>query len=256
MRNLFINERMIIIVLAILLGLTLIFHFKSKITSNKKFENQLKLTEALTDTIDVYKLKNGELVEEKRSIQGDYNKILGDKIILTASQKALLEKVKSLNKERKRESEIFAAAQIKYKIFIDSLNIVIGNVSSVDTINNNLSFIEKGNDKHFTYNIDIIGVRPYPTDSKPKISFKEIDFPNTQTVTFNFDKTKRKDYPVSFSVINTNPYFKSENIESYAIQGLQKNQVNPSTWNKAWSWIKSNCKYILVGGTGYALGRL
>ena len=73
-------------------------------------------------------------------------------------------------------------------------------------------------------------------------------------MTFNFDKNERKDFPVSFSVLNTNPYYKAYNIESYAIKGIDKDLVDPTGWQKAWRWIKINGKYILVGAAGFAVG--
>lgn len=247
-------ERIIIIILFLILGIGINYHFNKKSKLNDKYEQQVKLTEALTDSIRLYMTDNGELISEKRTIQGNLNDLRENNQILSKSQKELLNTVDRINRERKRDREIFAAAQIKYMKLIDSLNRVIANATNIDTVNNIVSFVENDTGAHFIYNIDINNVRPYPKYKSPNLVFNKIDFPNTQTITFNFDKNKRKDYPVSFSVMNTNPYYKPLNIESYAIEGIKKENVNPKGWKKVWNWIKINGKYILVGTAGFAIG--
>lgn len=254
MKKLFTNERLIIVILIILLGVGINFHFNQRAKDGKKYEEQVKLTEALTDSIRVYQTKEGEWVAEKRTLQGDLNDLLDENSGLSDSQRELLNTVNRINKERKKDREVFAAAQIKFEKLIDSLNVVIAGASEVDTVNNIISFVETDSSANFIYDLDVLGIRPYPDTSHPEIRFNQIDFPNTQTVTFNFDKNKRKDYPVSFSVMNTNPYYKTYNIESYAIQGVDKDNINPTTGKKIWNWIKVNGKYILVGAAGFAVG--
>lgn len=254
MKKIYRNERLIIIILIILLGCGAFYHFNRIGIKNQQYEQQVKLTEALTDSIRTYVTKNGELISEKRTIQGDLKELKKNNEILSDSQKELLNTVDRINRERRKDREVFAAAQIKYQKLIDSLNRVIASASSIDTINNIVSFVEDDTAAHFIYDLDIKGVRPYPKHTIPSIVFNEIDFPNTQTILFNFDKNKRKDYPVSFSVMNTNPHYKPFNIESYAIEGLTKDNVNPTTGKKIWNWVKVNGKYILVGAAGFAIG--
>lgn len=254
MKKLLTNERLIIVILIILLGVGINYHFNQRAKDGKKYEEQVKLTEALTDSVRFYQTKEGEWVAEKRTLQGDIDDLLDENSGLSESQRQLLNTVNRINKERKKEKEIFAAAQIRYEKLIDSLNFVIASATGIDTVNNIVSFVQTDTAAHFVYDLDVLGVRPNPIDINPQIRFNTIDFPNTQTVTFNFDKNERKDFPVSFSVLNTNPYYKAYNIESYAIKGIDKDLVDPTGWQKAWRWIKINGKYILVGAAGFAVG--
>ena len=244
----------IILVIAVILVIFLGFKYIKNNKYVNKYEKTVKLNEALRDSIDFYQTKEGEFVAEKRTLQGSIGDLLEEKNGLTSQQKDLLNIVDRLNDENKKEKEIFAAARIEYQSLIDSLNSVISDVASIDTINNKISFIS-GNNDDFVFDLDILNVRPYPESAKPQIKFNKIDFPNTQTITFNFDKNERMDYPVSFSVLNTNKYYRAYNIESYAIEGITKENVNPTRWNKTLNFMKRNSKYFLAGGIGFAMGK-
>lgn len=243
----------IIVILILLLG-----YFGFQYIRNggieKKYEQEVKLREALEDSVTYFQTEQGDWVAEKRTLQGDLKDLEDQKDRLSEDQKALLSTISKLNKEWNKEREVFAAAQINYQSLIDSLNVVIASASDVDTLNNVVSFAQTDTASHFIYDLDVLGVRPFPETTLPNLRFNKIDFPNTQTVTFNFDENKRKDYPISFSVINTNPYYRASNIESYAIEGLTKENINPTGWNKIWNWVKINGKYVLVGAAGYAIG--
>lgn len=248
------TERVIIILLLFIIGGGIFYHLNKIGKKNDQYEQQVKLTEALTDSIRIYETKNDELIYEKRTIQGDLSKLQKENFIFSEEQKDLLETVERINKERRKEREIFAAARITYEAFIDSLNEVIAGATNIDTINNVISFVNTDTGGHFIYDLDIMNVRPYPFKMTPEIRFKKIDFPNKQIVTFNWDKNKRKDYPISFSVMNTNKYYKPLDIESFAIEGLNKDTVKPTGWKKAWNWVKINGKYVLVGAAGFVIG--
>jgi len=223
-------------------------HLKDTITSERK------LNEALKDSVQFFQTNNGELVAEKRTLQGDIKDLLNKNTGLSKEQKDLLLTVNRLNKEWRKDRVIFAGATIKYKSLIDSLNTVIAVASNIDTLSNKVSFVNNDTSSNFIYNIDILNVRPNPLNYIPKIKINGLDFPNTQTITFNWDINDRKDYPVSFSVLNTNKYYKVYNIESFVIPELNKNIIDPNGWQKTWRWIKVNGKYILVGGAGILVG--
>ena len=221
---------------------------------DSELSQTIKLNEALKDSVEYFETKEGEWGAEKRTLQGEIDDLLEENNDLNEDQKALLNTVKRLNKNFKKEREIFVAARIRYETLIDSLDNVIANATDVDTVNNIVSFAQTDTAAHFIYDLDVLGVRPYPETTHPEIQFKTIDFPNEQTISFNWDKNKRKDYPISFSVINTNKYFKVENIESYAIPELQKDKIDPTGWQRVWRWIKINGKYVLVGAAGFTIG--
>lgn len=250
------NLKNIIIIILLLLTIGGGYYLTTRLeNTNDKYEEELKLREALTDSIEVIRLKSGEVGVEKRTLQTKLSKLTDENINLNNSQKELIKKINTIQKERKRDQEVFAAARVKYETFIDSLNSVESVVSEVDTTNNILKFRNLSDTMQFKYDIEIVGVKPFPKFSTPKIKFNKIDFPNTQTITFQFDKTKRKDYPVSFSVYNTNRYYRSNDIESYVIPEIQRNELTPSTTLKIWRFIKRNSDKLLFGGIGYGIGK-
>lgn len=246
------NIKDILFAIIILLLLYFGYHYIRNNNIDSKYENEIKLNEALRDSVRYFKTELGEEVATKRSLVGtisELKKINNDTVI------AFIKDIERLKKElKKKDMELFAAGRIEYIPLIESSNKVIANVDRIDSINNMVSFIETDSEAHFIYDLDVTGVRPYPVGIHPEITFNKIDFPNTQIVTFNFDKNKRKDYPISFSVVNTNPYYRVFNIESYTIEGLTKDNINPNGWKKAWNWIKMNGKLILVGAAGFFVG--
>jgi len=244
----------LIIILLFLIVIGGFQYFSNNKKWNNKYNSEIKLREALSDSVKFFETKNNELVAEKRTIQGNLNDLFKDNVNLNKNQEALLNTVKRLNKEWNKEKEIWAAARIQYETLIDSMDNVIANAASIDTLNNTVSFIQTDTAAHFIYDLDVLGVRPFPKYEIPQLKFNKIDFPNTQTITFQFNKNERKDYPISFSVINTNKYYKVYDVDSYTIPGIQKEIVNPNGFQKVWKWIKINGKYILVGVAGFAVG--
>ena len=254
MKKIVTSERLVIVILIILFGFGINYHFNKRSKDEKKYEMQVKLTEALTDTVKTYKTKEGNWVSEKRTLQGSLGDLTEENVGLNANQQALLGTIGDMNKEWNGDKEIWAAARIEYNTLIDSLNIYIAGASDVDTTKNLITFAQLDTTLNFVYDIDVLAVRPYPLTAQPQIKFRSLDFPNTQTISFTFDKNERKDYPISFSVMNTNDYYKVNNVESYAIPSIDKDLVNPSGWQKFGEWFKQTGKYIAVGAGGIALG--
>lgn len=254
MKKIYTNERLIIVILLILFGFGVNYHFNKRSQGEKKYEAELKLREALQDSVKTYKTKEGFFVSEKRTLQGSLGELTAENVGLNENQKALIGTINNMNNEWKSEKEIWAAARIEYNSLIDSLNVFIAGASNVDTTQNLVTFTQPDTTQNFVYDFDIYNVRPYPTNKLPEIKINLLDFPNTQSITFTFDKNERKDYPISFAVINTNPYFRVNNIESYAIPSIDKDLVNPTGWQKFGAWFKQTGKYIAVGAGGIALG--
>jgi len=254
MKKIFTNERLVIVILIILMGVGVNYHLNKRSKDEKKYEMQVKLTEALNDSVTTYQTKEGNWISEKRTLQGDLGDLTEENLGLNANQKALLGTIHKMNKEWNGEKEIWAAARIEYDQLIDSLNVYIAGATDIDTTKNLITFAQLDTTQNFVYDFDIYNVRPHPANKLPEIKINLLDFPNTQTITFTFDKNERKDYPISFSVMNTNDYYRVNNVESYAIPSIDKDLVNPSGWQKFGQWIKINGKYILVGAGGFALG--
>ena len=235
----------LITIFILILGFGIKFHFTSIINIEKQYQQVLKFQEALHDSLRSYQTQSGLLIAEKRSLQLDLKNLEHKNEELNKHQKQLVKNINRLNQDRKGEKEIFAAAQISYKKLIDSLHIQMASLKK------SLHF--ESTNPNFQFDIKIAGVQALKNQT-PQLQIQSLDFPNTQTISFNFDKNQRKDYPVSFSVLNTNPYFKTNNIESYVIPGIQKKIVNPTSQQKFNQWFKRNGNGILIGAISFLGG--
>jgi hypothetical protein len=104
----------------------------------------------------------------------------------------------------------------------------------------------------FEYDLTVFNVKPI--DLKiPKLTLNHIVFPNTQTVNFHW-KEEKDGYPISFSVVNTNQYFKVNDIQSYAIPSLKKEELEPNFWNRIKKFSKTTTGKVLVFGAGLFTG--
>jgi hypothetical protein len=243
-------------IILLLLGGTII-HFKNlKITNLKEeVKTEVKLRDALLDSVKFYQNKRDEWVAEKLTIQEtikNLEKMYGQ---LSADQKELITRVKELGKK----NEVITAALIKTDIKIDSLlakDKQNGTVVTVDTTKkrfniNNLA----AKDTSFVYDIDVFDALPAFRDIKPSLLFKSIEIPNKQFVEFHWKNDKKKGYPISCSVTNTNKYIVVTGLDSYAIPPLNKLKLNPNGWQKIGNFFIKNGKtvlYISVGAAGGA----
>jgi hypothetical protein len=250
------NRWAIALVIILLLAGGTIIHFKNKKIASLKDEvkTEVKLRDALLDTIDVYKNKRDELVAEKLTIQETIKKLEKMYGQLNENQQELIQRIKELGKK----NEVIAAALIKTDVKIDSLlakDKENGNVVTVDTTKkmvniNNLA----SKDTSFVYDIDVNNVLPALPTIKPYFLFKSIEIPNKQFAEFHWKNDRKKGYPISFSISNSNKYIKVTGVDSYAIPPLDKLKINPSGWDKFGNFIIKNGKTILYIGIGTGLG--
>lgn len=241
------NHLLVMVILALLLGMGAIIYLQNIRINNlkDKVETEVKLKDALIDTMRVYKNKEGEWTAEKLTLQASMKEMTKMYGQLSADQKDLIDKVKELNKK----SDVIAAAVIKANIKIDSL---LGSGKPlIDTVNKTITFPELIN-PDIQYVIQARNVVPAFANIKPTLFIQELRMPNISTVSFQFDKVKGN--PISFSVSNSNKYVQVANIESYVIPGIGKDIVQPTGWQKTWGWIKKNGSMILVGAGGVVLG--
>ncbi|MFA5207100.1 MAG: hypothetical protein WC428_00220 [Candidatus Paceibacterota bacterium] len=251
------NRWLIVLVILIILGQYGIIRLKNnKIADlNDKYTTEVKLKDALLDSAKYYKNKRDEAVAEKLTIQEtvkNLEKMYGQ---LTENQKELVQRIKELG----NKNEVIAAALIKTDVKIDSLlakDKQNGNVVTVDTTKklvniNNLA----SKDTSFVYDIDVNNVLPAFLTIKPYFLFKSIEIPNKQFAEFHWKNDKKKGYPISFSISNSNKYIKVTGLESYAIPPLDKLKLNPTGWQKIGNFFVKNGKtvlYIGIGGLGGA----
>ena len=185
----------------------------------------------------------------RSTIQADNALLKSAKDQLTKDQKELLARVKDANKK----NVLITAALIKTQIKLDS---VLNGTAVVDDSAKTVTFYSNKADTNINYELKAVDVKRSDINKMPTLKFVKFEMSNTSFVKFQWDKKSRTDYPVSFSVSNSNKYFTTANIESYAIPELQKDLVKPSFWNKLGTGIKTSGKYGIGIGIGVGLGYL
>ena len=250
------NRWAVVLVILLLLAGGTIIHFKNqKIASlQTEVKNEIKLRNALLDSVKFYKNKRDEVVAEKLTIQETVKNLEKMYDQLNVTQKELIDRIKEMSKK----NEVIAAALIKTDVKIDSLlakDKINGNVVTVDSSKkmfniNNLA----SKDTSFIYDINVNNVLPAFSSIKPSILFKSIEIPNKQFVEFHWKNEKKKGYPIAFSISNSNKYIKTVGLESYAIPPLDKLKLNPTGWQKIGNFFIKNGRTVICIGIGTGLG--
>jgi LEA14-like dessication related protein len=246
----------VLVIVLVLVGGGILRLQRNKINEWKgKHQTEVNLRNALIDTVRYYKNAYGEEVAEKLTIQEsvkNLEKMYGQ---LTESQKELVSRVKQLNKD----NTVITAALIEANVKIDSLLIRDGGEGDVvvDTVNkmtnfNNLRTADSTT--NLIFDIDVNNILPAYPNIKPTMLIKNLDFPNKQLVVFEWKNEKKKGYPVSFSTTNSNPYYRTHNINSYAIPALSKEILDPTGWQKVGVWFKKNGRVVGFVAGGVVVG--
>ena len=243
------NRWAILLVIILLLVGGGIFNFqRNKIKEWKtKHQTEVKLRNALIDSVSYYQNELGEEVAEKLTLQTtvkNLEEINGD---LTASQQELLRRVKAADKENK----VIAAALIEAEAMIDSL---LGDGWVV--INPEDSTIQFGDSTEFlVYDITVGNAFASTPKQDPTIMFNHFRMPNKLFVDFQWeDENKKEGYPITLSVSNSNPFYKVNNINSYIIPEIQKEVLVPTGWQKVGKWFKKNGKIVGFVAGGVVVG--
>jgi len=250
------NRWAIALVIVLLLSAgTIIKLQRNKIDEWKgKYQTEAKLKDALIDSVSYYRNQRDEVVAEKLTLQEsikNLEKMYGQ---LSDNQKELLTRIKEINKK----NSVISAALIETNVKIDSLlakdgkdggQVVIDTTKKMVNFNNVAS-----KDSTFRYNIDVNNILPAYPDIKPTMLFKSLEFPNKQFIEFHWRNDKKKGYPVAFSTSNSNQYFKTINIDSYAIPPLDKVKLNPTGWQKVGNFFIKNGRTLVYVGVGAAAG--
>lgn len=230
-----------IIILILLVVIGFIIHRNNKLSSDLQSETNLRL--ALVDTITTYKNQRNELVSEKRTLQFKLN----DKEFENLDLVKRIKETEKKNATLERKVSVFAAALVKSQVIIDSLQQSIASVSKEDS---SITFTSK-NPKYLKYTLL---VKPVLTikDKTPQLTFVDFSLPNEQFIEFHWRNNPKEGYPVSFSVTNTNPYFKTSDIESYVIPEINKPEIKPTFWQKMGKVTKSGGEKAIFIGIGVA----
>lgn len=237
-----------IIVGVVLLGV-LFFGYKfytGKIESMKtELEMEVKLKNALVDSMTVSTNKRGELEVEKLTLQGTIKDLSDKNNNLNAKQKDLLKRIK----EQSNEIIVITAALVDTKTELNNLRNSMGTFTK-DT----LSFPFESPD--LTYLIKITNVKPAVPSQKSELVFSKFVMMNTQFPKFQWDKDRRADYPVAFTISNSNKYITTTNIESYSIPEVDKIVIKPTGWQKFKAWTGKTGGKVGTLGVGIGVGYL
>lgn len=240
-------KTIIIIVLAVIVGGGYFFHNDRTNKLKDDITEGVKLRDALTSEVNFYYAKDSILVAQKKTLQASISTLENKNLTLTDSQKKLINKVKSLDKK----NNVITAALIQTKA---ELNDIKNHYAVIDTAKSTLAF--KDSTDLFKYDLLIGNVLPNYRLGNPYLQIYSISMPNEQFVNFQWDGDKRADYPISFSVTNSNKNFKTYNIDSYAIPELHKEEIIPTRWQKIWGWTKKNSGSVVTFGLGVGVGVL
>lgn len=246
------------LITVILAGLALLFAIGFGVmlyinkTSNlrNQIESEIKIRNALVDNVKYYQNKEKEWVAEKLTIQATVSELTKMKNELTQTQKELLERIKQTSKDY----TIIAAALIKQNIKIDSL-LLNGN-TEIDTLNKEIRFYDtyKDSSKVMSYDFRVKNVIPSSLIKLPKLLIDSLSLPNTQYIDFKWKNDKKAGYPVSFSITNSNGFFQTNNIDSYIIPEISKEQLNPNFWGKIGNFFIRSGDVIICVGIGGVIG--
>jgi len=243
-----ISRNIILIVIGVIIIMGGIIYFQHSKISKLKNDNQVevKLKDALLDSVKYYQNIRNEWVAEKLTIQqsiGNLEKINNQ---LNSLQKELINRIVEANKK----SDVIAAALIKSTVKIDSL--LHKGQTIVDTTNRKITFSDsyKNDSNEVEYNFTVGNVLPINSLTQPTLSINSLYFPNSQFIDFQWKNEKKKGYPITFSVSNSNGFFKTVDIESYAIPNLTKEFVNPNGWQKFENFFIRNGKTLFHVGLG------
>jgi hypothetical protein len=227
------------------------YHFRKISKLNNQLNEEIKLRNALIDTMTVYRNEANELVAEKLTLQADLSKLKDLNESLTNSQRNLLNRIEQLDKDKR----VITAALIEANMVIDSL-LHSGN-TIIDPENATITFTDK--QEYIEYDIQVTNVVQADTLTNSDLHIRRLTLPNETFIEFHWQLDRRANYPIAFSVTNTSPFYQINNIESYAIPQLQKEDLDPSTWNNITQWFERNggvvIKVGVAGTVGYLIGR-
>lgn len=228
------------IIIAILIVLLSIKSCENSKITKQNEEKQIFLT-ALNDSLHIVKNKNGELEYSKKSLQNDISFLKENINLLSDNQKALV-------KEIQNNKNVIAAMRADVSVLVEHIK---SNGNYKQTNDTTLIFTsDSSTDKNLQYEITISGVKP---SYKPELTINKIELPNTTTVKFEWSNDGKK-YPVKGTIINSNPYFKVDTLDSFIIPEIKKETLKPSTWQKIKLFTNKTGSKIVLLSSGVIIG--
>ena len=237
------KRNIIILILLLLLLFGGFQYFRNGSQHKKELQKQENLRNALSDSVKIYRNKEHEWVAEKLTIQAETKDLKDKNLKLTANQTDLIRRVDEINKK----NQVITAALIEMGAKIDGL------VNNKPVIQNDSTIQFTTKTDSIDYDIRVHNVKQFGLN-QPSLEFNKFSLPNKQLVEFHWKDDKKEGYPISFTVTNTNPYYKVYNLDSYAIPELDKTKVKPTFWNKLGDFSKTWGGRAVFFGIGVVAG--
>jgi hypothetical protein len=207
----------------------------------RKQELTEKLLYALQDSMRVVTKANGEMAYERKTLQAELKDLKNQNLNLSSNQKYLLNQIEGTK-------NLINAGLIDIAVKLNG----VYNTNSKFTNDSTVNFTH--NSDSIKYNIDIKNVARYK-ELNPVMKFNQFEIPNKMVVDFKWGE-KKEGYPVSFTVSNSNPMYKVNDIQSYVIPEIKKEDVKPTGWQKFKKKFNQYGKYVTGFGVGAGLGLL
>lgn len=242
------KRNLIIVALLILLSFGAYYHFSAIGDKNKKIIEEKNLHTALTDSVHHYKNANGQLVNEKLTIQDEIKDLKDKNLNLTKNQQDLVKVVEAVNKH----AQVINAAMIQMGVKLDGLTLT-NPVAETDSTE---KFTSNPKDTTLTYEIIVSNVKRFNPNILPTLNLKKFELPNVQAIEFHWKNDVKDGNPIAFSVTNSNPYYKVYNIDSYAIPEINKEAIKPTFLQRLGKFGKSTGGKVIIFGAGMIAGGL
>jgi len=230
------------LVLLLLFGVGFMAQRQSK--AKAELQTEVNLRQALLADMVVTKDALGRTQAEKLSLQTDMKTLVRVKDKLSADKQQLVEVISRLDKNKKLITAALVKVQVEVKeIYSNSPAMATDSTATFVVATDSISYEAK-----------VANVR-IDTIKVPSLVVRNLKIPNTTQVSFQWGE-KNDGYPISFTVVNSNPLFKTKNIESYAIPELRKEAVRPTFWQGIGLTIKNGKTPFVIGLGAGALGVL
>lgn len=224
-----------IAVLAIILLIAGVGYFKLTSNYESKLVARDKLNNALNAKMVVVVDDNGKLRHDKLTLQATQKELLDRNDRLSNNQKELVSYVKEVSKR----SDIIAAGLVDMKVQIAKLSIKKPTAETDSSV----VFTQESDSINFVAKVNNVKALAGKT---PTLDIIDLKIPNKLLLDFQWGK-KKDGSAVSFSVTNSNPLFKVNDIDSYIIPEIVIDKVKPNFWQKTKLFIGGKLVPVLIG---------
>ena len=197
--------------------------------------------DALFSKMKVFKDTNGLIWAERNALQVSLFQLRADSTLLTAQKKELLKRITATGDAK----NVIAAALIETKVKANSIQVI----KPVTVTDSTVTFAAKTDSISFKATVTNVQALPHRIAS---FHLDSLTLSNKSYVNFKWG-AKKEGFPVSFSITNSNPMFKTVNIESYIIPEISKTALQPTFFEKVGTGIRTHGMAFGIGSVvGFA----